>query len=96
MRDLPMLRNKLLHEGRTASNNIGGVDVVLTVLNAIEWLFCLAKGFPFIALWPVVALGGPMIWAFALSPWSGALGWLGMSLAVLATIAPIIVKFEYR
>jgi hypothetical protein len=31
--------NKLLHEGRAASKDIGAVDVVLTVLNAIEWLF---------------------------------------------------------
>jgi hypothetical protein len=44
-----------------------------------------------IALWPVLALGGPIIWAFALSPRAGALGWVGMSLVVPATIAPIIV-----
>lgn len=39
MRNLPTLRNKLLHEGRTASKDIEAVDLMLTVLNAIEWLF---------------------------------------------------------
>ncbi len=39
MRDLPMLRNKLLHEGRVVSKDFGAVDIVLAVLNAIEWLF---------------------------------------------------------
>jgi hypothetical protein len=39
LRQLPTMRNKLLHEGRTANLDIGAVDVVLTVLNAIEWLF---------------------------------------------------------
>jgi hypothetical protein len=39
MRNLPTLRNKLLHEGRTVSKDIEAVDLMLTVLNAIEWLF---------------------------------------------------------
>jgi hypothetical protein len=39
MRDLPMFRNKLLHEGEAVSKDIGAVDIVLAVLNAIEWLF---------------------------------------------------------
>jgi hypothetical protein len=39
VRELPTLRNKLLHEGQTVSKDFGAVDVVLAVLNAIEWLF---------------------------------------------------------
>lgn len=36
---LPKLRNKLLHEGRTAIPEGTSLDAALAVLNAIEWLF---------------------------------------------------------
>ena len=39
LRNLPTMRNKLLHEGRVVGKDIGAVDIVLAVLNAIEWLF---------------------------------------------------------
>jgi len=39
IRQLPKLRNKLLHEGGAAIPEGAAVDAVLTVLNAIEWLF---------------------------------------------------------
>jgi len=42
-------------------------------------------------LWEVICLGGPTVWAFVLSPWSGVLGRLGMFLMVPAILAPIIV-----
>jgi hypothetical protein len=37
--ELPNFRNKLLHEGKTPIPLGTAVDSVLTVLNAIEWLF---------------------------------------------------------
>jgi hypothetical protein len=36
---LPKLRNKLLHEGRTAMPEGAALDATLAVLDAIEWLF---------------------------------------------------------
>ncbi len=36
---LPTFRNRLLHEGKAAIPRGTAVDAVLTVLNAIEWLF---------------------------------------------------------
>jgi hypothetical protein len=36
---LPKLRNKLLHEGRTAIPEGAALDAALAVLNAIDWLF---------------------------------------------------------
>ncbi len=38
MHNLPTLRNKLLHEG-ASKKEVDAVDLMLTVLNAIEWLF---------------------------------------------------------
>lgn len=39
IRQLPALRNKLVHEGRAAIPEGGAIDTFLAVFNAIEWLF---------------------------------------------------------
>jgi hypothetical protein len=39
IRKLPTLRNKLLHEGKTAIPEGTALEAALAVLNAIEWLF---------------------------------------------------------
>ena len=39
IRKLPTLRNKLLHEGKTAIPEGAALEAALAVLNAIEWLF---------------------------------------------------------
>lgn len=39
IRQLPTLRNKLVHEGNAATQEGAAVDAVLAVLNGIEWLF---------------------------------------------------------
>ena len=39
IRQLPSLRNKLVHEGRVAIPDDGAVEAVLAVFNAVEWLF---------------------------------------------------------
>jgi hypothetical protein len=39
IRDLPRQRNKLLHEGQTPTAKLEAVDILLAVLNAIDWLF---------------------------------------------------------
>jgi len=39
VRQLPALRNKLLHEGRTAIPEGAALEATLAVLDAVEWLF---------------------------------------------------------
>ena len=39
IRQLPKLRNKLLHEGRTAISEGAALEATLAVLNAVEWLY---------------------------------------------------------
>lgn len=75
----------------TANDIRGYLSLALVGLPSWEESTQIRPVFWVAALWEVIALGGPLAWAFAISPWPGLFGWLGMLLVVSATIAPIMV-----
>lgn len=48
------------------------------------------KLFPFLAIWPVLMFGIPLVWAFILRPWPTFLGYIGMALLMAVTLVPLI------
>ncbi len=49
------------------------------------------RTFPYIAMYELLVIGTPLVWAFAREPWKGILGLLGMGVVVLIAIVPMMV-----